>query len=953
MCRSVSRTGSFMTILSLCAASIAAQTTGQIEGRTLNLEGAALANVVVSVTSTNLQGERSSTSDQDGVFRLIDLPPGTYRLRSALTGFQDLEVEEIRLNLDSTVRLELRLSSAIEDEVTVVAVSPTVDLSSTTTGQSFREDFFTQLPIGRTFTSVTFLTPGVTGGGYGSNPSVRGASAAENRYVIDGLDTTDTGFGTLGGDLAFQFIEEVEVKTGGYQAEYAGAPGGFVNVITKSGSNEFRGSVFGYYENDSFSSKSKAEERFDQQRSEFEDWDIGLGIGGKIIADKLWYFVSLNPGVYRAEETSVQGVAFSPRTESLDYAGKLSWQITPNQRLVGSVFGDPAKTTDDGYVIAAGRIGHDYDVGANNVSLSYTRILGSNILFDLFGGRYNETSRATPFSEDTPAYFDHTSGLVFARGAGCGDPDLLPDSRSVVFTPSCEGGVRVLEDGDRRRDQVRASASWFKGRHELKGGIDYRENRYSEISRGVSPYRQPLIDNVGTVVDIDGTEGAIFQLFDGFYTLFDFTLTAPGKTEELSFYIQDSWQASPFMTFNLGFRFNSLEATGKQTERSPDRKLLWGLDEMIAPRLGFVWDPQRNGRSKLFASVGRYYQSLPLNLNVIQFGEVDSGLHVFLYPFDGSTPTYDNLGLNVFSITFGSEGFVDPNVDPMYSDEAMLGFQYQVSPQWTLGISGVYKELGEAVEDISVDGGATYYVTNPGGTYTTNPVNGEPLLEPVVYPNPKRIYRSVELTFNRRYAGRWQMSGSYVYSESYGNYGGLFNQDIGQASPNLNIDFDSPIFSAEGPLPNDRPHNLKIFGTYRTPISLVFGFEGRYLSGRPLNKRGFEPVYFDSLRLIDGRGSGGRLPAQKWIDLHMQYPIRLGGRWELNLIADVFNVTNQQETTWVDEIWTYEVAEETTGVCGGPGTGPGTSCPSGNPDWGNELGWRFPRGWRIGMRVLF
>ena len=251
---------------------------------------------------------------------------------------------------------------------------------------------------------------------------------------------------------------------------------------------------------------------------------------------------------------------------------------------------------------------------------------------------------------------------------------------------------------------------------------------------------------------------------------------------------------------------------------------------MIGPRAGVIWDPFRSGRSRVFASFGRYYESVPAAVGDYAFGGGLIAAYYFYYPASG-LPTYSNLGTfipevmecpddpaqcftNPFRVAL-SVG-VDPDLRAQYSDEVSIGMEHELTPGFSIGIRGVDRRLHNVVEDISADGGATYFITNPGGTYTSNPVTGVPLETPVTFPVAERKYRALEVTANKTLGESWQLFGSYVYSRNEGNYGGLYRQDNGQLAPNVTTVFDLPslLFGAYGRLPNDRPHQVKLYGSY-------------------------------------------------------------------------------------------------------------------------------------------
>jgi hypothetical protein len=292
----------------------------------------------------------------------------------------------------------------------------------------------------------------------------------------------------------------------------------------------------------------------------------------------------------------------------------------------------------------------------------------------------------------------------------------------------------------------------------------------------------------------------------------------------------------------------------------------------------------------------------------------------------------------------------------MYTEEALVGFEYEVLPNLAVGIKGTQRDINNVIEDISVDGGHTYFITNPSGVFTHNPITGEQLATPVTFPTPTRDYESVELTLNKRFSNNWQLFGSAVYSKNEGNYGGLFRQDNGQLDPNITSLYDLPdlLVGAFGLLPNDREYQFKLYGSYLWPFRLTTGFYAQYLDGTPISQLGGHPIYGNNERFITPRGSFGRTPDVWSLDLHFQYPIRIGGN-ELNLIADVFNVTDEQEASSVNQTWTLRRAGATTdpNECGGPGTGPGTSCPQGNPLFGTPTAFQSPQTIRLGAKFSF
>ena len=238
-------------ILLFSAAASVAQTTGTIEGTVTDQGGGALPGVTVEIASPNLQGTRTATTSASGAYRFPTLPPGAYTITASLPGLGTAQ-KTATVTLDATATVNLSLALSMTAEVTVTGEAPLVDSTATTTGTNYTANVISRLPVGRNYADVVFTQPGVQADfgetqGRSLAISIYGSTSAENLFLIDGINTTNVIKGFQGKDINTEFIQEVEVKTGGYQAEYGRNTGGIVNVITKSGGNEFHGDVFGYY----------------------------------------------------------------------------------------------------------------------------------------------------------------------------------------------------------------------------------------------------------------------------------------------------------------------------------------------------------------------------------------------------------------------------------------------------------------------------------------------------------------------------------------------------------------------------------------------------------------------------------------------------------------------------------------------------------------------------------
>ncbi|MCP3139579.1 TonB-dependent receptor [Pyxidicoccus xibeiensis] len=384
--------GLCLALLLWSGAGALAQGTSVITGTITSADDKkALADAVVTATSPRLQGEQTVVSDASGLYRLPQLPPGTYTLRVEREGYEPFVRSDIVLRLDRTVRVNIQLlPTALGEEISIVAQAPTLDVGSSTAGLSVDADFIRNIAVirpgtkgsaSRSFESLAELAPGATEDRYGV--SVSGSSSPESQYVVDGLSVNDPSVGTLGTPLSVEFVQEVNVITGGYMPEYGRSTGGVLNVVTKSGSNEFHGSVFTNLA-PGFLQRSGTEIRqegsvISAKGSPWIQGDFGFDLGGPILKDKLWFYVGVAPsfnrikvdrqlsalefcdevnpaigctavGARRRDPTTgfgqvnpIEGTQTSRFADerSVQYIGKLTYLFNPDHNLSVSVFGTP------------------------------------------------------------------------------------------------------------------------------------------------------------------------------------------------------------------------------------------------------------------------------------------------------------------------------------------------------------------------------------------------------------------------------------------------------------------------------------------------------------------------------------------------------------------------------------------------------------------------------------
>src|SRR5215212_12101894 len=291
-------------VLSLFAsASAQTSTTGSIDGTVTDVNGASVPGVTVTATR---QGGRSQTavSNDEGIYRLPQLEPGRYVVTvEAAKGFARFEQTDVEVSLGRTSNITVSLRPAGATEVVEVTASSgaAIDVTANTTGTNVSSEQFSNFPTQRTVQSLYAIAPTVARSGLRDlsgrdrDPSVAGSSGPENSYILDGVNVTDPAFGGSGANLPFEFVQEVEIKTGAFGAEYGRATGGIFNVITKSGGNEIRGDAFGYFTTKSLVRETKSFPFTGSAPNGFSEVDAGLDIGGPIKRDKIWFFGAFNP----------------------------------------------------------------------------------------------------------------------------------------------------------------------------------------------------------------------------------------------------------------------------------------------------------------------------------------------------------------------------------------------------------------------------------------------------------------------------------------------------------------------------------------------------------------------------------------------------------------------------------------------------------------------------------
>jgi outer membrane receptor for ferrienterochelin and colicin len=920
-----------------------AGTTGGLVGKVVTEDGMALPGVVVVAKSPSLQGQKSTSTDSNGKYRLILLPPGVYEVTFSMSGFQTLTHKNIKVDLDNNFTLNVVLKGdKLEESIVVTAETPLIDNTSTTSGSNYTNDYIEQLPTARNAYSVLQMAPGVTGTDASGSMIVNGASGTESNYIIDGMNTTSINHGTAGKGLNFDFVEEIQVKTGGYEAEFGRSTGGVVNMITKSGSNEFHGSVFYYWQNPPYAATMKSNETTGASGTTGEkDWDYGFSIGGPIIKDKLWFFIAYN----RSELESWSEVADPlvakyrdgqhqvARTTTRDYwSAKLTYNINENNTLVFSAFGDPRDVLnpDDGDHSdwsTQGALSTDViaEYGGTDFTIKYDSILNENIVLSAQYGRHNEkVSDSLANGGDI-----HTQNRIYDSSH-----DLVP------FTMAF-GGAGFYNDTERYRDQFRISGEFFLGNHDVKFGLDYEKNTY-DMKKGYggghydSWYGQRPNGKYRVRRRLFSYRSSDGELVDTYFGTGNYKylgtdmLAVKTDTINTAFFLQDKWNVTDTVMISAGVRWETQEINGNKSLEGGSKYTAVKIDDNIAPRFGFTWDVFGDGTSKLYGSWGKFYMSIPLEINVRAYSTEAFFYDYYEIPGDvigdrdgdgmitavdynaainsGNEPDWFGNNSPYFLLSYGRPGdaVTSKNLKGSSTDQFIFGFDKLVNDLWTVGVKFTYNSINDIVEDISYDYGNHYIFANPGRDIIyDDPDTGEEIhiaAADTGFRKPKRNYRAYELTVRRKFSDSWNMNFSLVRSDTWGEYTGGIIPGTGQVDPALTSAYDLPTTTINsGMHPNHRPYQIKLNGTYAFDNGFTVGYYYRYYSGTPiatrLNVSNSDTIYGE-FNLMP-RGAYGQRDAVQTIDLNISYSYSLENYGTLEAYFYVNNVFNFQNAVGV------------------------------------------------------
>ena len=911
--------------------------TGAIVGSVKDEEGSALPGVTVTISSSNLMGTRTSITNAQGEFRFPALPPGEYVVKAELPGFATVRQENVRLTTTTRLTIDFTLKqTAVEEQVTVIAQSPTVDIKSTETASvTLTNELLRNIPNLSQFTSsLVNLAPGVTPDNM-ADAAYGAQDGTGIGYSMDGVNVADPEGGTAWVFLDFNIIEEAKVMGIGLPAEYGNFTGVIFNIVTKSGGNQFSG----HMEFDFQGQKNDGPKGFWQQDNNkdyladfpkltapaYKLIDANVHLGGPIKKDKLWFYQGFQ---FQRFEDYITGFQGGPRAYNQPRSfTKITAQPSASTNLMFGLEVDAYNGVNRG---ASATTAPEAVVGQKSPEVvgnfSLTHIFSPKTFLDVkaayFWGYYYLEPKT---GRNTYARFDT-------------DQNMLLDNSGYYYL------------ADRTRLQANVSMTHYAedfitGNHDFKFGVEV-ERSTCRSQYGFTGSGGPLGNNVYYVDYLSYNQGYGYNT--GNYLAYQYEgydWNAPYTRVEG--FAQDSWQITPRLNINAGVRYSQ---NWGQVE---GRGTVWKSNR-IAPRIGFTFDLFGDKTTIFKAHYGQFTEGMFAAFHERLSSKWSDYISYYWDLANSEWVEYDRVKqnwklqdgikhpyMNQYVVSLERELFRDASFSVSY-----------IARDWK-DIIGVY-DIPAQYEPISYPVGPlnrndTVYnlVSGSAHEFMIENLNTGPYKPPG---KAYRKYRGVEFLFNKRFSNKWQLMLSYVYSKTSGTIDNTWGDDIGWGGRNSQEAGDPNFWiNADGNATYSPPHMLKVQGTYVLPFDISFNASFRAITGSAwaqrfrTSSRTPSGDYFGQGRITyftEHRGSSN-YDMQKILDLRLEKIFTLAQKYRLGLIVDCFNVFNSNTiTSWGTRIgYDWLLTDD-------PDYTPST-------DGHNLLGIVNPRQFRLAIRLIF
>ncbi len=830
--------------------------TGTIAGTVTDTEGEVLPGATVELSGEKLLGgTHSIITNEKGKFRFPNLMPGEYEITITLEGFQTTKRSKLRVNVASTITVDVILELAtLEESITVSAESPVVDVKKSVISTNIDSELMEVLPMRRfTFFDYVGTTPGVTTSGERTNnwQSAMGSSTDENTYYFEGVETTSP---ENAGSWLWanpDQIEEIDVIVSGAPAEYGNFQGMVVNLVSKSGSNTFEGSLNFYGRWNWLTGNNTPDEEFPFYRDKY--LELTGTLGGYLIKDKLWFFIA---GQLMTDRSV--GVGADPAMGIANYHlntqfVRLDWQITKNNKFSFS--------NDTNWYL--------WEASPNE--FTPYECVGSE-------HSWNPLPSATLtsiLSPDTFFEIKYSGWWVTPLYAEAADGDTV--------TPYHYDAATGMESGN-----YWYWGEWTTGQHQIQGTITHYAD---DFLMGDHEFKFGVIYNHGWADWKWGYCSGVWYYDWAGYPYFAYYMDPEeygGVTNRISSFLDDSWTVNDRLTLNLGVRFDRVRGgfpeydlldrfgkpTGEKTAANMDL-IKW---DKFSPRLGIVYQLTADRKTVFKASYGRYYSHMLIR---DFYANAPSHTARSIYEYNWSTLAFDILW--AYTDPLANIG-IDTNLKNPYSDQYSVGIEREIFPEFSLSLTGIYKKsknmiatlntggVYELIDYYDAYGNQTIQVFNQTNSYADN-------FYLTTNPGDHSDYKALILAFRKRLSNNWQVNGSLTLAKAR-------SYPVGFEDPNENIN----TYGVAGYY--DREYQFKISGTYIFPYGIMLTAFFSHEQGRPFNRT--VRVSLDQGRqtiAAEERGSM-RYPNQTFLDLRLEKEFRLWKTARLKLLIDIWNILN-------------------------------------------------------------
>jgi hypothetical protein len=928
-----------ITMLVSVASAFAQQGTADIRGRVIDQQGAVLPGVTVTVRHQESGLFRETVTGPDGLFLMSAMTPGTYEVSAELAGFKKYSARDVRLEVGRTAQVELKLDvGVVTESVTVTGESPLVDTTSQEIGGRISAQEFVDTPsFNRNFAGYLGMLPGVVASisatTFGADSiSVAGQDVRNVNYTMDGSNNNDTFNGGNGGAQArvpVEAVQEFQLLTSQFDAEYGLASGGIVNSVSKSGTNQYHGSAFIFFQDEKLAANDYFAKKQGLEEAESKQQQFGGTVGGPIIRDKAHYFFSVERVLLDSAVTT--NIPTRPDLARTDFETSKVWntflradhQLTPNNtygiRWLRETSPQPLQIQAENHTVSRHEAETDVDwTVVGNVS----SVIGSTKV---------NTFRVSAVSEDV--FFGNPN----FNTNGHDQKILLPQLNYLNFQDQQSSRASRRLDVAYGADNVFA---WFVpgkgGSHDLKFGVNYLysslRNQDFGNQNGTFTINSDLPFNPSNPRTYPERLSVRVPGASDFYM----------KGHFIGVFGQDRWQIRNNFTLNLGLRYDA-EILPTPNEFNP----LFEDDpdghpsdlNNVSPRLGFSWALDDAGKSAVRGGFGVFFQRTSYTFLTPMFTNgrySDSFTQFFpLLNFDpgprgGNFPTDPMLvnGPNINHAAIdalyppgttirntGTVRFDNPDRDLAWSRQYSLGYERQLGSY--IGLSADYIRSEQRNQYVLMD---LNPATRATGLATGQVTRNTPLVGAVgefasivntIVNEGYITYNTFQVSGTKRVSNGWSARLSYAYSHGRGNTPtGQAAVAESQVLGELNLDREY------GPTNVDRPHILTVSGSYDVPktgglkVSAVYAAR----SGTPFSLRDttfdadrngstqneylapgtYSGVGEDSFTVdYEGGRNGGRGPNYQRLDLRMGYRIRLGGGRTIDAFLDLFNATDE------------------------------------------------------------